>query len=910
MARKSELLAPAGNYEAFLAAVENGADAVYLGGKLLNARQFAGNFENDELQKAIDYAHARGVKVLLTLNTLVLDDELQEALDYASTAYEMGVDAFIVQDLGLAAELKKLIPDIPLHGSTQMSIYSLEGVKVLEKMGFERVVLARELSLEEIKFICSNTTVEIEVFVHGALCISYSGQCLMSSMIGGRSGNRGKCAQPCRMHYSISRERISQDRISGDGSSGDRISGDGLSRDGLSGDRISWNGVSRANKSGDTWDYKSQESKVPSSSYLLSPKDICHIDHIGDLLAAGVTSLKIEGRMKSPEYVASVVGIYRKYLDQVEQQQAGPCTDATGDFKRTTAADNNKRTAAAGHTVLNPQVSKQDRQQLLQSFNRGGFSKGYLLGKTGPEMMAYEKPKNWGTYLGTALAQNTSTNSVKIKLENTLGNGDGIEIWSGKLQEESPGGIITKIVLDGGGQVKGAKPGDTVWVSVIKGRVEKGSRVYKTSDKEMLEQAAASYQKPTRRLKIKAGFMLKEGKLPELTLEDPDGNKVTVEAEVYPEKAVNKPLTEERVSEQLRKMGSTPFEVTELNVEMDAGIVMPISELNNLRRKVAELLENMRILKGRRKGQGVQHKLETSGSVARRANPAGEVKLSAMLYHVNEDLELGSINADRIYLPFHRIRDENLMKQIAELRKSGKEVYAYVPAVIKGRQSQLLNNAAQRINEIVDGFLVGNVGVGESLRTLLGQGVVLAGDYTLNLTNRASVLAVSELGYGDTALSYELNMRQLEEINKNIGLATEVGVYGRIPVMTSEYCPVGGSVSGAAPHKCKSVCKDGVYQLRDRKNAAFLVKTDCTDCRSTIFNADVLFVPDLINNLSKSGINYMRMSFVDESSREIYEIADLHRELMQGRRKTADSERIIDRIKSKGITKGHLHRGV
>ncbi len=865
MVRKSELLAPAGNYEAFLAAVENGADAVYLGGKLLNARQFAGNFDNEELQKAIDYAHARGVKVLLTLNTLVLEEELEEALDYAARAYEMGIDAFIVQDLGLATKLKQLIPHIPLHGSTQMSIYSLEGVRVLEKMGFERVVLARELSLEEIRYICNNTDIEIEVFVHGALCISYSGQCLMSSMIGGRSGNRGKCAQPCRMHYSINKDASKVEQLSAEQSSID-VSAD------------------RGFKSG----------------YLLSPKDICHIDHVGELLSAGVTSFKIEGRMKSPEYVATVVGIYRKYIDRVEQH-IELCSNVKAENKPSTSVSN---------TSINPRVSEQDRQQLLQSFNRGGFSKGYLLGKTGPEMMAYEKPKNWGTYLGVALAQNSSTNSVKIKLENTLSNGDGIEIWSGKLQEESPGGIITKIVLDGGGLVKGARSGDTVWVSVIKGRIEKGSKVYKTSDKEMLEQAAASYQRPTRRLKIKADFMLKAGRLPVLTLVDPAGNKVTAEGEVLPQKAVNKPLTEERVSEQLNKMGSTPFELAELNIVMDDDIVIPISELNNLRRKAAELLESKRIMEGRRSNKEVQHKGEVAISASLLSRTKSKVKLSAMLYHINEDLELGSINADRIYLPFNLIQEESLTRQLTEVRKAGKEVYGYIPAVIKGRQSQILDRSAHAINQVVDGFLVGNLGVGESLRALLGQDIALMGDYTLNLINSASIQAVSDLGYEGAALSYELNMRQLEEINKNTQLATELGIYGRIPVMTSEYCPIGGSISGAAPHKCKTVCKNGIYHLRDRKNAAFLVKTDCIDCRSTIFNSDVLFVPDLIENLTRSGISYMRMNFVDESSSEIYEITKLHRELAEGRRKTAESERILDKIKSRGITKGHMHRGV
>ena len=888
MLKKVELLAPAGNYDAFLAAVENGADAVYLGGKLLNARQFAGNFDDEELQKAIDYAHVRGVKILLTLNTLVLDEEMQEAVEYAIKALEMGVDAFIVQDMGLASNLKGLMPQIPLHASTQMTTYNLEGVKALEKAGFERVVLARELEINEITEISKNTALEIEVFIHGALCIGYSGQCLMSSLIGGRSGNRGKCAQPCRMHYSMTK----------DGSS-------------------------------------------IKSSYLLSPKDICHIDHMADLINSGVASFKIEGRMKSPEYVAAVVSTYRKYLDLLEQERA-------------VMAENSGNAQQA--QLENPKVSGPDRHRLLQSFNRGGFSKGYLLGKTGPDMMAYQKPKNWGTYLGTALAQDRSTKSVKLKLENTLGNGDGIEIWSGKTYEESPGGIITQIVLDGGKQVKRANSGDIVWVSVIRGNIEKGSKVYKTSDKEMLEQAAASYAKPSRKVDIKAAFTMRAGELPEITLFDFDGNIVSVKGEVLPEKAVNKPLTGERVSEQLKKMGSTPFNVVELQIDMDKDIVLPISELNNIRRKAAELLEIKRIISGNPynsiKGQptnsdhrteydkrnltNFQRELtyfpgnmstkhgnmsEGHGNVLNSSENAVEiekyseeiekrVKLSALFYNLNKNLELGKLPADRLYIHFNEILDSATAEQINNARETGKEVFAFVPAVIKGKQTEILNKNAGIIYNQTDGFLVGNMGVGELLRSRLGEQVKLMGDYALNLLNSSTAYYFKEAGYSGATLSYELNLSQLSGLILPEDFETELGVYGRIPVMTSEYCPVGGSAGNAAPHKCRTECKNGVFHLKDRKNAAFLVKCDCVDCRSTIFNSDILFAPELMDSILKTEMMYIRMSFVDESIEEVYDIVNLYKDLINGRKNASKGRKVIEYVKSKGITKGHLQRGV
>ncbi len=837
--KKVELLAPAGSYEAFLAAVENGCDAVYLGGKLLNARQFAGNFDDEELQRAVDYAHTRGVKVYLTLNTLVLDDEMQEAIEYAAKAYEMGIDAFIIQDIGLASSLKKAIPELTIHASTQMTAYNSEGVAELEKMGFSRVVLARELTLSEIKEICLTTPTEIEVFVHGALCISYSGQCLMSSIIGGRSGNRGTCAQPCRLPYSIQKDN---------------------------------NNI--------------------KSGYLLSSKDICFIENLSDLIDAGVSSIKIEGRMKSPEYVASVVKIYRKYLDEIEQQN----------LKK----EKNKYS-----------VSKEDMHKLMQSFNRGGFSKGYLQGKTGPYMMAYEKPKNWGTYLGNVLEQDRSTNSVKIRLDNSLGNGDGIEIWSNKLFEDSPGGIITKIVKDGT-LVKRAYSGDVVWASVIKGKVEKGSRVYKTSDKELLEQAALSYAKGNRKADITAEFTLKIGQLPILCLKDDSGNSVSVTGDLFPEEAVNKPLTRERISEQLGKMGSTPFNIVDLTLDIDNNVVIPISELNNIRRKASELLENKRILSGRRKIKTGNDELISSIeyfpgnipiSLEKNRDTNEKAKISVMLYSEFDNLDFNKIKADRLYLPFDSFLKGTVKELVREYREEGKEVFAYIPAIIKGNYSEIINKNLQDISQEVDGFLVGNMGTAKIIRDKLGEGVKLIGDYSFNILNGWSMHFLRETGYFGAMLSYELNLSQLNSINFPPQFEAELGVYGKIPVMTSEYCPVGGSAGNKEPQKCNRVCKNGVYQLKDRKGASFLVKCDCVDCRSTIFNSNVIFVPELIGQVGKTGVNYMRLSFVDESVQEIYDIINLHRSLIDNCN-YSEKDKVVEKIKAKGYTKGHLQRGV
>ncbi|EGD47852.1 peptidase U32 [Ruminiclostridium papyrosolvens DSM 2782] len=832
MAKKIELLAPAGTYDAFLAAIENGADAVYLGGKLLNARQFAGNFDEEQLEKALDYAHTRDASIFLTMNTLVLDSEMQEAVEYAAKAYEMGVDAFIVQDMGLAANLKKLIPEITLHASTQMTIYSMEGIKALEALGFDRIVLARELNLEEIKRICGQTSLEIEAFVHGALCICVSGQCYMSSMIGGRSGNRGKCAQPCRMPYSIKKD------------------GSDL-----------------------------------GSGYLISPKDICYIDHLYELVDGGVTSLKIEGRMKSPEYVASVVGTYRKYLDLVYETK--DITDSK---------------------IGRHKASQEDRHKLLQSFNRGGFSKGYLLGKTGPEMMAYEKPKNWGTPLGSVVLQDKSANSVLLTLENTLGMGDGIEIWSGSKFQESPGGIITKIVKDKR-LVRKAQKGDTVWVSVIKGNVQKGSRVYKTSDKEMLEQAAATYSKGNRKSIIRANFTMKYGQVPVLNLQDAYGNSVSASGEQFPQKAVNKPLTKERILEQLKKMGSTPFDIADINLDIDEDAVIPISELNNIRRSAAEQLEQKRILSFKKEAANFDKRTFNLNSYfpgnVKKINR--DKKISAIFYDYPYGMDFKDLDVDRVYLPFTEIMGNEGLKSIHQTEK---EVYAYIPAVIRGNYTDILKKNLQKVSEFVDGFLAGSPAAYEIIREKLGNKVPVIGDFTINIINSYSLNKLKELGFTGGTISCELNMPQITQMKYPENFDTELVVYGKVPVMTSEYCPVGGSVGKCEPRKCGNLCKNGVYKLSDRKGAEFLVKSDCIDCRSTIFNSNVLFAPELSEQISKTGIEHIRLSFVDETEKDIRDICSLYGSLLGHDKITPYMEKLIERIKASGFTRGHFQKGV
>ena len=311
-----ELLSPVGDFECLKAAVQNGANSVYFGADIFSARAFATNFDDEALEKVIEYAKIRGVKTNLTLNTLIKNNELESALNLAKKAYKFGIDAIIVQDLGLAMKLIKTFPDLPIHASTQMTVHNLNGALKLQDLGFKRIVLSRELSVNDIDFICKNTDVEIETFIHGALCISYSGQCLFSSMIGGRSGNRGKCAGPCRLPFELL-----------------------------------------------------ENDKKINSGYLLSTRDLCGLDYIPKLIESGVKCFKIEGRMKNPEYVATVTRIYRKYIDL----------------------------AYSNEEYI---IDENDRKELLQVFNRGMSSSGHLSNSGNKDLVYKEKPNNMGLYLG------------------------------------------------------------------------------------------------------------------------------------------------------------------------------------------------------------------------------------------------------------------------------------------------------------------------------------------------------------------------------------------------------------------------------------------------------------------------------------------------------------------------------
>ena len=752
MKKKIELLSPVGGYTQFIAAVESGADAVYLGGSSFNARNSATNFSDDELKEAIKYAHIRGVKVHLTLNILIHDSEIKEAIEFAKRAYSYGVDAFIVQDLGVIKLLNEVIPEANIHFSTQGTVYSLDGVKALSPFNFERIVLARELTLDEIENICNNTDKEIEVFVHGALCICYSGQCRYSSLIGERSGNRGKCAQPCRLKYSL---------------------------------------------------YMDDEKK--KSEYILSPKDLCGIYDLIRLIKAGVTSLKIEGRLKSPEYVACVTSIYRKYIDLA--------------YELIEKGEEDKY-----------KVQEEDIKKLLQVFNRGGFSRGYYYGESSSELMCYERPKHWGVYLGKVLKYDKRRKLVTIKLEDNLNMGDGVEIVNDTL----PGNVVTYIEKDKR-QVKNAVKGEIVVIGDIVGEIGENEDIYKISDKELNNSLKVfTNGKFYKKLPVNMVLVAKVGENVKLNVKDNDGNFVEFVSEYKVDKALNRPIDFDNAYSGLSKLGDTPFKLEELVLDSDKDALVPASVLNDVRRCAIDLLINKRATIKR---SFPSSEIEKIGAI----NKEREGKISVYLYNTKnlEGLEL----ADRVYVP---ISDFESVKEVLK----DKEVIPYLTAVERVKASETSK---------LDSVLAGNWEHLEFFKDVKNKYC----DASFNIFNSYTCEALKSVyDVKGVNLSYELNLEEIKNINTD--LEVEVTVYGRLPLMISEHCVIGSEMAGA---KNCNFCQKAQFWLEDRMGEKFPVITDRKNCRMQILNSKVLYAGEVIKEL-KGRCDYFRAYFFDESTEE------------------------------------------
>ncbi len=841
---KPELLAPAGSMEAFVAAVENGADAVYLGARAFSARGYASNFSEKELEEAIDYAHLRDVKVYITVNTLLKDEEVEEALKLLSRLRAIGVDAVIVQDLGLISLAGKCLPDLPLHASTQMTLHNSEGVEFVKGLGIERVVLSRESSLEEIKRIKEKTGTEIEVFIHGALCISYSGQCLLSSLIGGRSGNRGFCAQPCRKKYRL---------------------------------------------------YCEGKPIKTTGSYLLSPKDLNTTSGLGALIEAGIESFKIEGRMKRPEYVAGVVRIYRRLIDRYIENPAGYF------------------------------VSEEEQETLIQLFNRG-FTQGYFFENPRMELMSRENPHNRGVPAGTVTGYDRRSNRIRVRLSRPLRLGDGIMVENAETRPEDKGKIISSMYY-GDSPVYSAGAGDTVEIP-FDSRAPAGSTVYRTHDKKLMDSLKKESESGSLRPKIPVFIRatIAPGKPVKLEVKDRDSNIVTIESGYLVEKAEKQPTSKAQIEKQLSKLGNTLFEAAELHVTTEGDVFIPIGQLNELRTKAIEQLEQLRISRWKREPLDTLQFFESgekagqeTGLTARESLPRRPL-LSVSVYSL-EGLE-GALagGADRIYFGEGLFRrpegsgqkegstkefDLIFEKAVTQTQNAGKKIYFITPKLVKDSEVKSVEKTFSRVRELgADGVLVSNLG---TLNLAKAGDIPFIADSPLNIFNSYTFALLLQEGAQMAVISLELTLDELKNI-ASYGPA-ECIVHGRLELMESEHCLTGGLL-GNDKGLCNAPCKSGKFTLVDEKNYEFPLLTDY-ECRMHLLNSRSLCMLEYVPEILQSGVSSIRIETLEiENSDEIRRITRAYRKtidtfLETGKQGQENCEKL-----GKGFTTGHYFRGV
>ena len=744
---KMELLSPAGSEEAFAAALHNGADAIYLGAGPHHARQFAGGFSEASFFSLTEQAHTAGVKVYLTLNTLLAQGELDTASEWAEKAWSGGVDAIIVQDAGLVRLLHHRFPEMILHASTQMSIHNAEGVLAAAEAGLSRVVLARELSLEAIAAIRSRTEIELEVFGHGALCVCYSGQCLMSSLIGGRSGNRGMCAQPCRLPW--------------------KVSGSGTT---------------------------SGTANSSASGYLLSMKDLMSLPLLPRLQKAGVNSLKLEGRMKSPEYVAIVTGIYRKYLDLLAK-------DGPEKYR----------------------VDPADERDLRQIFNRGGFTRRYLTGMKheGPDpaetgsLVEPSHPKHLGVPVGTVLSYKIPY--AEVLLTEDVSQGEGLEIHAGGKGGSHVVSTMLTAILFKGRHEKQAISGSTVLLGDFKDPVSAGDIVYRTSQKTQMQAAAetvAHWQ--VKRVPLRMTFTLAVGEPAVLTVEDDAGNRFSEKSEMPVETARERALAPERIREQLEKTGDAPWFLKEADIRTDGLGTLPVKEINGMRRLVLEQLTARRSESGR-------HVLSTGADKVSAVKTA-RVPLSCgpertMLAFASlpspewvRALNLEARSSDiRLAIPPASPAQLDALKAVFP-----GSIWIRIPSILPGERAERLLKRLEEIRTMVGGFVVGNAGALRLLRHWAPELPIMA-DTGMNLWNAEAIRQAADWGADLALLSPELVPETLSAIRETpIPLAS--WAYGRVPVMTMEHCP--GSLADPCDMHC-GACDRKTGVLTDRAGASF-----------------------------------------------------------------------------------------
>lgn len=771
-----ELLSPAGSMESLKAGIQNGADAIYLGGSSFGARAAATNFDNDELIEAVKYAKLRDVNIFVTVNTSIKETEIEDLISYTDFLYKIGVDAIILSDIGIAEVLRKRYPNMELHASTQISAHSLNDVLELKQVGFDRVVIARELGIEEIKEICDNVDIDIEVFIHGAICVSYSGQCLMSSMLGDRSGNRGRCAQPCRQSYKLINK--------------------------TTGKIINVNG-----------------------NYLLSPKDLCSIENIEKILDTGVKSLKIEGRMKRPEYVAVVTSRYRKAIDNYI---------------------NNKITT-------DKKTLKEDLEAI---FNRK-FTSGYLMSKNGSDIINLDKPNNVGVKVGEVLSFNLKKNKLKIKLSGKLSKGDGINLG---------GGNIGRIIKDGEIFDCGVA-GDIVEIDFIK-NIKPKTPVYKTSDKQLVDNANKSFKEgiENKKINLKCEIFIKVGYKIKFNLEN-----IEIFSDEIIEKANNKEAEIDKIIEKLSKTGGTAYNFVFNNIFVDKNAFIPVSVLNNLRRKAIEKYEEYRLDFSAKR---IIYPYEDYSYLKGEKVFNGKITLKV---HNNSQLDtiLENPNISEFVKEIYTEDFTLLEKYYSKFKTLGINIIYSALGVIRNEEYYVLEKYLSKINsDIFNKVQISTWGSKNFFKSKFGTKKFNIDTY-FNIYNSYSLKFFENyFDAEDITISQEINKFEIKNLldkSKERKSNVDMIIYGHTRSMLTEYCAMGVLTKDCHKDRRCSECARSDYILKDNENREFRLFQDIF-CRTEIRNHLTLDLRENIKEIFELGIDRVRLDFTYENSDMVYSI--------------------------------------
>ena len=803
MKDRVEILAPAGSMECLKAAITAGADAVYTGGALFGARAYAHNLTEEELLEAIDYVHLHGRRLYLTVNTLIKDREMEKQMyDYLLPYYRQGLDAVIVQDIGLFRFIRKHFPDLPIHASTQMTLTGVDGAKFLEKEGAQRIVTSRELSMAEVKKIADETELEIESFVHGALCYCYSGQCLFSSFIGGRSGNRGQCAQPCRLLY------------------------------------------------------RTPEAKRPQ--YLLSLKDICTLELIPEMIESGIYSFKIEGRMKKPEYAAAVAFQYRKYADlYLKYYEECPAEEDP-----------------AAYAMKKYRVREEDRQMLLDLYNRGGFHTGYYHTQNGREMISLNRPNHAGVPAVKVLAK--KGRNVTAKALTDLYPQDIIELPMRKGREKADNYTCKDAV----------RKGMNVQIPVFADTPFKRDEIWmRTRNSTLIDTLREEFVNGKIKERICGTFRLYPQEKATLTVKCRDA-EIMVAGEKAQE-ALSQPMSRERIEKQLRKTGNTEFEFSFLKVEIGEKVFLPMQSLNELRREALETLEKVICEKYRRSGEvkdPEEDKTELSMEEEVLSGWTASVRTAEQMEVILEEEAIGRIYVDCTMFP--RIWEkDSYVEWITKVHAAGKEIYLVMPYIFRERTRKQYEAAYNRIfGAGWDGILIANY---ESFAFLKEHGYTgrIMTDYNLYEFNQESRKFWKEKGVFEFTAPVELTERELQDLRVKDG---EVIVYGYLPMMISAGC-IQKTTRGCLK-------KSGQTTITDRYRNPFVVKNECDYCYNILYNYVPLYLGDRMEEVYQIGPGRIRLMFTTERQQEVRQILSAYfegKELPEGT-----------------YTRGHWKRGI